>query len=320
MEKPCLSNKQKNLGKFGMNELTVIVGPTASGKTELACNLALALGAEIISADSRQIYRGMDIGTGKDIQEYTIGGIEIPHHLIDIHDAGYFYNIGEYQLDFQKAFQDVKQRGKKAILCGGSGLYLETALEGNKYLGIEPDRSRKKELEEFDDAKLEKLYGAIPDEIKNDLNALTASRKIRAILISEYIDQNKEWKPRVFEPIDYKIIGVKIEREFRRKKISERLRFRLENGMIEEAEALLAKGVTHEQMSIYGLEYKWLSRYLKKELDRRELFSGLNTAIHQFSKRQMTWFRRMEKKGYQIEWLDADQALADKVEFCKSLL
>ncbi|MEO9533307.1 MAG: tRNA (adenosine(37)-N6)-dimethylallyltransferase MiaA [Crocinitomicaceae bacterium] len=303
-----------------MRDLTVILGPTASGKTELGCHLALELDAEIISADSRQIYRGMDIGTGKDIEEYTINGVEIQYHLIDIHEAGYFYNIAEYQLDFHKAFNEIQEKGKSAILCGGSGLYIETALEGNKYLGIEPDADRKKELENLDETDLNKLMALVPESIKKDLNALTKARKIRAILISEHIIQHKDWQPRSFEPFNYKIIGVKIDRDLRRKKISARLSHRLNNGMIEEAERLLDNGVTHEQMSIYGLEYKWLSQYLQKTISKKELFDGLNTAIHQFSKRQMTWFRRMEKKGYRINWVNADQSIEEKTAICKAFV
>ena len=299
-----------------MSELIVILGPTASGKTEFACHLAKAMNGEIISADSRQVYKGMDIGTGKDIEEYTIGDVKIPYHLIDIKEAGYLYNIAEYQLDFHKAFKQVKENKRQPILCGGSGLYIETALEGNKYLGIRPNHVEQAELENLSDEEIEVALEEVSERIKNDLNALTRARKIRAIQISKYINENPDWKPRSFDPIDYKIFGVNIDRNLRRKKISKRLNDRLNNGMIEEAERLVAAGLSHEQMAFYGLEYKWLSLYLLKEINRKELHDGLNTAIHQFSKRQMTWFRRMEKNGFKIKWINTDQPMESKIEQC----
>lgn len=297
-----------------MSKLLTILGPTASGKTELACHVALELGAQIISADSRQVYRGMDIGTGKDIEEYTINGTKIPYHLIDIKPAGYRYNIAEFQLDFRKALKQIESDHQIPILCGGSGMYIEAALEGSSFLGIPPNEQLLTELKGLNSEELERAYDKIANFVKAELNPLTDARKRRAVVIDEYIKVHPDWKPRTFEPLDYCIVGVAIDRDFRREKITKRLSHRLNHGMIEEAQQLLDKGVTHEQLQFYGLEYKWLSRFLLQEISKRELFEGLNTAIHQFSKRQMTWFRRMEKHGYQINWVKAELSIEEKVK------
>jgi len=302
-----------------MDKLITILGPTASGKTELACNVALDLDAEIISADSRQLYKYMDIGTGKDIEEYTINGQSIPFHLIDIKDPNYKYNIAEYQIDFHKALQDIKERKKTPILCGGSGLYIETALKGSSYLGIETNPDLRNELQALSDKELEIKYSQLPEELRLELNALTSARKIRAIAIHNHMLQNPAWKPRKYEEIDSLIIGVNIDRDLRREKITKRLSYRLNNGLIQEAEFLIENHLTHDEMSFFGLEYKWLSLYLRNEVTKKELFEGLNTAIHQFSKRQMTWFRRMEKNGYKIHWIDAADPLEVKKEKVLSL-
>jgi tRNA dimethylallyltransferase len=302
-----------------MKKMITILGPTASGKTELACQVSLELDAEIISADSRQLYKYMDIGTGKDIEEYTVNRQSIPFHLIDIKDPNYKYNIAEYQIDFHKALGDIRDRSKTPILCGGSGLYIETALKGSSYLGIETKPELRAELESLDEKGLEMRYAKLPDLLRNDLNALTSARKIRAIAIHEFMLQNPNWKPRKYEEIDSLIIGVEIERDLRREKITKRLSHRLNNGLIEEAEYLIENHLTHDEMSFFGLEYKWLSLYLRKEISKKELFDGLNTAIHQFSKRQMTWFRRMEKNGYKIHWVNAADTLEMKKDKVLSL-
>ncbi len=302
-----------------MKKMITILGPTASGKTELACHLSLELDAEIISADSRQIYKYMDIGTGKDIEEYTVDAQSIPFHLIDIKDPNYKYNIAEYQIDFHKALGDIRDRSKTPILCGGSGLYIETALKGSSYLGIETKPELRAELESLDEKGLEMRYAKLPDLLRNDLNARTSARKIRAIAIHEFMLQNPNWKPRKYEEIDSLIIGVEIERDLRREKITKRLSHRLNNGLIEEAEYLIENHLTHDELSFFGLEYKWLSLYLRKEISKKELFDGLNTAIHQFSKRQMTWFRRMEKNGYKIHWVNAADTLEIKKDKVLSL-
>lgn len=295
-------------------DLIVILGPTASGKTNLACQVAYELGREIISADSRQIYKGMDVGTGKDLDEYEVNGIEIPYHLIDIHEPGYKYNIAEYQLDFYKVLENLKSRSKRGILCGGSGLYIESALKGNSFLGIPMQEERKKELQLLSDQELSDLHSKVSELVKNQLSANTRGRIIRAVIVDEYLKEHPDFKPREIPEFNYTIYGVDIDRELRRHRIEKRLKFRLENGLIEEAERLYENGLSYEDMEYYGLEYKWLALYLKGELGKNELFQGLRNSIFKFAKRQMTWFRRMEKNGYQIHWLDTSKSLDDKVQ------
>jgi tRNA dimethylallyltransferase len=287
------------------HDLITILGPTASGKTRLACHLAATFDGEIISADSRQIYKGMDIGTGKDLDEFIVGNSPIKHHLIDIVPPGYKYNIEEYQRDFGLALDAVKANGKFPILCGGSGLYLETALIGGSFLGISSRPERVQELEKWSDESLEKRYLACNALIRENLNAITKQRKIRAIEIDDFLSQNTRWKPATPADNNSLIIGIDIDRDMRRKKISDRLSYRMNHGLIEEVETLLANGLSHESLEYYGLEYRWVSFYLRGEITKRELFNGLSIAIHQFAKKQMTWFRRMEKRGFEIHWLPA---------------
>lgn len=276
---------------------------------------------EIISADSRQIYRHMDIGTGKDLEEYTINGQKIPYHLIDIHPPGYQYNIAEFQEDFINAFESIQERRAFPILCGGSGLYLETALRGHSFLGIPPNQVLKNDLEKASDKEIAQQFEQLPLTLRKKLKATTRKRKIRAIIIQEYLQKHPEWKPRKVPEMNPLIIGVSIDRETRREKITRRLRIRLEQGMIEEVEALLNDhGLTHDQLAYYGLEYKWVGAYLKGEINRKTLFERLNIAIHQFAKRQMTWFRKMEKDGYDIHWVNAGQSLEKQVETVFKLL
>ena len=300
-----------------MNDLIphilVVLGPTASGKTNLACSLALEFDAEIISADSRQFYKHMDIGTGKDIEEYEVDGVKIPYHLIDIKNPGYKYNIAEFQLDFIEALKDIHQRGKSIILCGGSGLYIETALKGNSFLGIPMNEDRREELEKLTDDELKANFAQISDRVKEVINDETRRRMIRAIIVDEHLKKDPSFKTVDIPEFTYTIVGVDIDRDTRRQKISDRLSYRMNNGLIEEVEWLLDNYLTHEDLEYYGLEYKWIGLYLKKEISKKELFEGLRTAIHQFAKRQMTWFRRMEKNGYQIHWVNANQSLKDKL-------
>lgn len=293
--------------------MLTILGPTASGKTELACHLALQLNGEIISADSRQVYKGMDIGTGKDLSEYTIQNQQIPVHLIDLKEPGYKYNIAEFQDDFHAAKAQIDSRKKLTILCGGSGLYIETALRGNSYLGIPSDPNEKELLLSKNDDEIDELYSKCSSDLKKTIGSQTKLRKIRTIQVSRYLTLNSNWKQRNYPKIDTVIIGLKIDRDLRREKITARLSSRLNNGLIEEAESLLSNGLSHKDMAYYGLEYKWLSDFLLGEITKKELFFGLNTAIHQFSKRQMTWFRRMEKNGYNIHWIDAALDLDQKL-------
>lgn len=303
-----------------MKTLITILGPTASGKTELACALAYDINGEIISADSRQIYRKMDIGTGKDLKEYVVNNKLIPYHLIDIRDAGYKYNIYEYQQDFIKAFTDISSRHKQAILCGGSGLYIETALKGNSFLGIPSNERLRQQLKELSLNELQQKWDKIPSKIKSKLDNNTAKRMIRGIEIYAYIQSHPNWTPPTYPAFNSVMIGVNIDRELRRKKITKRLSFRLNNGMYEEVENLLKDGLTFDDLAYYGLEYKWIGNYLQGKISKKELFEGLNVAIHQFAKRQMTWFRRMEKQGFKINWIDAELPLSQKVELVKQLV
>lgn len=298
-----------------MNPLLVILGPTASGKTNLACQVALKYSGEIISADSRQVYRRMDIGTGKDIEEYTTEGIKIPYHLIDIVEPGTKYHIGQFQLDFIEAYHHIRQKQHLPILCGGSGLYLETAIEGQSFLGIKKNKALRDELEKLNDKELLKEVKKVDADILDMLTVQTRDRKIRAIEIQEYLRQHPDHNPAKVPQMDVCIIGVDIEREARRNKITTRLRKRLKEGMVEEVENLLNEGLSHEVMEYYGLEYKWISLYLQGEVDYTQMFEKLEIAIHQFAKRQMTWFRGMERKGYSIHWLDYSQPMEEKINF-----
>jgi tRNA dimethylallyltransferase len=303
-----------------LEKLITILGPTASGKTQLACALAYDLNAEIISADSRQVYRQMDIGTGKDIQEYEIKGSKIPYHLINIRNAGYKYNIWEFQTDFIKAYKQINENGNKVILCGGSGLYLETALSGNTFLGIPNYDVIRQDTRDLSFEKLQLKWNEIPKEIQLKLDKSTSKRIIRALEIAHFISLNPNWKEPVYPKFDNLIIGVNISRELRREKITKRLSDRLNNGLIEEVEGLFQSGLSYDDLSYYGLEYKWISSYLQNKISKKELFEGLNIAIHQFAKRQMTWYRRMEKQGYHIHWVEAGLPLIEKVHFVKKIL
>jgi tRNA dimethylallyltransferase len=303
-----------------MNKLITILGPTASGKTNLACALAYDINGEIISADSRQIYTGMDIGTGKDIEEYTINGQAIPYHLIDIKPAGYKYNIYEYQTDFLEAYKKIDANSNQAILCGGSGLYLETALSGNTFLGIPNSDEIRNETRDLSTENLLSKWNLISDKLKAKLDSSTDKRIIRSLEIADYIAKHPEWSEAVYPDFEHTIIGVDIDRDSRRKKITNRLSVRLNNGLIEEVVELVESGLSYEDLSYYGLEYKWICKYLQNEISKKELFEGLNIAIHQFSKRQMTWFRRMEKQGYHINWVDTFLPMEEKVQFIKELI
>ncbi|MBK5719678.1 tRNA (adenosine(37)-N6)-dimethylallyltransferase MiaA [Dysgonomonas sp. Marseille-P4677] len=299
-------------------DLITIIGPTASGKTTLACHLAYALDTEIISGDSRQVYRSMDIGTGKDLADYTVNGKQIPYHLIDICEAGEKYNIFEYQHDFHRIYTDLKSKGKTPILCGGSGLYIESVLKGYSLVNVPENKELRKKYEEY---SLQELT-AILSEYKNLHNTTdvdTAQRAIRAIEIEEYKKQHP-LEQNEFPPLNSLIIGVNIDRELRREKISKRLASRLNEGMIEEVQNILNKGVAPEDLIYYGLEYKYVTLYLLKQLSYQEMFSQLEIAIHQFAKRQMTWFRGMEKRGIYIHWLDATLTMETKIKKISELL
>jgi len=302
------------------NKILVILGPTASGKTQLACAVAAELGGEIISADSRQIYRYMDIGTGKDLSEYLVNGKQISHHLINIKDPGYHYNVAEFQLDFLKAFDEINSRNNLPILCGGTGLYLETAIRGNSFLGIEPDPDLYEQMKNIPLAEIDKEVAELPTEIRSKLTVQTWQRKIRAIEIGRFLKLNPDWKPVEIPELNTTIIGIDISREARREKITTRLQERMDNGLFEEVENIVKSGIALEDLEYYGLEYGWLGKYMRGKISKEELFEGLNIAIHQFAKRQMTWFRRMEAKGYDIKWLDVNLEMGEKVKLVKKYM
>ncbi len=293
------------------NKIITVLGPTATGKTSFAAHLALKIDAEIISADSRQIYRGMDIGTGKDLEDYTIEKVKIPYHLIDIHDAGYEYNLYEYKNDFIKVYKDIQARKKKVILAGGSGLYLEAVLADYELYNAPINKELREQLK---DKELEELITILKNtEIKlhNSTDLTSKKRVIRAIEIAktenkEQFRNDLELKPLIF--------GINFERKIVKKRITERLNARLKEGMIAEVEKLHESGLSFEKLKYYGLEYKFIAQYLNKEINYNDMKQKLNSAIHQFSKRQMTWYRRMEKNGFKIHWLEGLKSMNEKLE------
>ena len=300
-------------------DLVSIVGPTACGKTSLAVDLALAIpGAEIISADSRQVYRGMDIGTGKDVAEYTRGGITVPSHLLDIVDAGEKYNLFEFQRDFLAAYDDIRSRGAYPIMCGGSGLYVESVLKGYRLLPVPENPALRAELEEKSLEELAALL-ATYKQLHNNTDTDNKKRAIRAIEIEEYY-RTCPVEERYFPQINALTIGVQVDREVRRERISRRLRERLDCGMVEEVRGLLDSGLQPDQLIYYGLEYKYLTLYLTGAMGYDEMVAGLEIAIHQFAKRQMTWFRGMEKRGVHIHWVDGSLPHEQLVRQIKDLL
>ena len=288
-----------------------VLGATATGKTTLATELAYSLDAEIISADSRQIYRGMDIGTGKDLGEYTVRGKEIPYHLLDIADAGYQYNLFEYQQDFVKAWEDITARKKLPIVCGGTGLYIEAVLKGYKLIAVPNNDELRATLQR---KSLEELTTILKSykELHNTTEVDTDKRAIRAIEIEDYYKTHPEIDT-YYPEINPLIVGIKFDRDSRRRRITERLHARLDEGMVEEVKGLLDSGIKPEDLIYYGLEYKFLTQYLTGEISYDYMVEKLNVSIHQFAKRQMTWFRKMEKSGFNIHWLDGYMSTEEKV-------
>lgn len=299
-------------------ELITILGPTASGKTSFAAALANHLDTEIISADSRQIYRSMDIGTGKDLADYRIDEKQIPYHLIDIRNPGYKYNVFEYQHDFHKAYQSILEKGKMPVLCGGTGMYIEAVLKGFKLLDVPQNPELRVSLKDKTLAELEGILASYKT-LHNKTDVDSAQRAIRAIEIEEYY-KNQAPDANEYDPLNSLIIGVNIDRELRREKISQRLRTRLEEGMVDELRDILATGVTPEDLIYYGLEYKFITLYIIGELSYEAMVSQLEIAIHQFAKRQMTWFRGMERRGFTIHWLDARLPVEEKIAYTLRLL
>lgn len=303
--------------------MITILGPTASGKTALAAALAYKIGAEIISADSRQVYSGMTVGTGKDLDDYVVNGRQIKYHLIDIARPGDKYNIYEYQRDFHKVYAELAQRGVMPILCGGSGLYIETVLKGYSLSTVPQNpelrqRLSGKTLEELTEILVD-LKARNNSCMHNRSDVDTAQRAVRAIEIEEY-NLHHPSSNTEFPPVESVIIGVDIDRESRRARITERLRQRLEHGLVEEVEGLLESGVSTEDLIYYGLEYKYVTEYVTGRTTRDEMFKGLEIAIHQFAKRQMTWFRGMERRGFTINWVDWHMSMDEKLEYIMKLI
>lgn len=293
-------------------DLVTILGPTASGKTPLAAALAYRLNAEIISGDSRQVYRRMDLGTGKDLADYVVDGKRIPYHLIDIVEPGYKYNVFEFQRDFLQAYDEIRQRGVLPILCGGTGMYIESVLKGYKLLPVPENPELRASLA---DKSLDELTTILAGykKLHNSTDVDTVKRAIRAIEIEEYYRQQPV-SAREFPAINSLAIGVDIDRDLRRAKITRRLKQRLDEGMVDEVRALLDAGIPAEDLIYYGLEYKYLTLYAVGQLTYDEMFHQLEIAIHQFAKRQMTWFRGMERRGFNIHWIDASLPMEQKVE------
>ena len=291
--------------------LITILGHTAGGKTSVAANTAFRLNGEVISADSRQVYRKMNIGTGKDYKDYLVEGKEIKYHLIDIHEPGYKYNVFEFQQDFIKVYQEIDKKGKVPILCGGSGLYIESVIKGYEMLEVPPDLVLRKELGE---KSLEELTDILKKykKLHNKTDIDTKKRAIRAIEIEIYQEKNKNiWQE--FQKINPLVMGIMFDRDSRRRRIAERLETRLNAGMVKEVEELLNIGMKPDDLIYYGLEYKYITMFLTGVLSYNEMKERLNISIHQFAKRQMTWFRRMERQGIKIHWLDGDLSLDEKV-------
>ena len=298
--------------------LITILGPTACGKTSLAVALADRMKTAVISADSRQVYRSMDLGTGKDLAEYVVDGREVPYHLIDIVDAGYKYNVFEYQRDFLKAYEALRADGQVPVLCGGTGMYLEAVLRGYRLVEVPEDKDLRASLA---DKTLDELTEILRGykQLHNTTDVDTCKRAIRAIEIEEYY-RTHAVNIREFPEIKSLTIGLDVSRELRRERISHRLRERLDQGMVDEVRGILAAGVSPEDLIYYGLEYKYLTMYVIGELTYGEMVNQLEIAIHQFAKRQMTYFRGMERRGVPIHWIDAELSTEEKVEQILQLL
>lgn len=303
-----------------MQKMITILGPTASGKTPVAAHLAVAVGGEIISADSRQVYRRMDIGTGKDLADYRLNikheTLDIRYHLIDICEPGTKYNLFQYQQDFYDAYQDIQSRGAVPILCGGTGLYIEAVLKGYKLSPVPQNPELRQQLECKSLDELTQMLTALKTKTGSNMHNKTdvdsCQRAIRAIEIETYNLENPVPR-RELPPVDSLIIGIDIDREMRREKITRRLKTRLEEGMIDEVKRLLDEGIPADDLIYYGLEYKFVTEYIIGKTTYDEMFTRLEIAIHQFAKRQMTWFRGMERRGFTIHWIDALQPMETKV-------
>ena len=313
----------KAIDNMQNQKMITILGPTASGKTSVAAALALRTGGEIISADSRQVYRRMDIGTGKDLADYTIGDVHIPYHLIDIAEPGTKYNLFQYQQDFHQAYDLIRSRGKLPILCGGTGLYIEAVLGGYSLSPVPQNPKLRESLEGKSLDQLTQMLVQLKQKngsnMHNRTDVDTAQRAIRAIEIETY-NLEHPTPERQMPPVDSLVIGINIDRELRREKITRRLKARLEEGMCDEIRSLIDGWVNPDDLIYYGLEYKFVTEYVVGKTSYEEMFRQLEIAIHQFAKRQMTWFRGMERRGYTIHWIDAAQSMDEKVEAIMSLM
>jgi len=299
-------------------DLITILGPTASGKTQLAAHVALKLSGEIISGDSRQVYKGMNLGTGKDYHDYTIDDINIPYHLIDIVDAGSKYNVYEFQKDFFRVYDEIKARGNQAIFCGGSGLYIESVLKGYKLIAVPENPELRMDLKGKSDDELILLLSSFK-KLHNQSDTTNRKRLEMAIEIEEYYSNN-EVDETPLPKINNIIFGVRYSRNSERNRISCRLKQRLKDGMVDEVKALLDSGIKAEDLIYYGLEYKYITQHIVGQISWDEMFVQLNTAIAQFAKRQMTWFRRMERNGVDIKWIQGNLPIADKVNIVLEMI
>lgn len=302
--------------------MITILGPTACGKTELAARLAYDLDAEIISADSRQVYRGMDIGTGKDLDDYTVNGKKIPYHLIDICNPGEKYNLFCFQQDFHNAYNDIISRGKLPVLCGGTGLYIESVLRGYSLSPVPQNPELRQSLEgkslEELTTILKELKAKTGSTMHNTTDVDSCQRAIRAIEIEAH-NLHTPMDRRMMPPVDSLVVGINIDRNLRRERITKRLKQRLDNGMADEIRRILASGVSPDDLIYYGLEYKYVTLYVIGKLSYDEMFRQLEIAIHQFAKRQMTWFRGMERRGTTIHWIDSQLNIEEKLKLIKQL-
>lgn len=305
-------------------DILVILGPTATGKTVLAAHLAASLNGEVISADSRQVYRGMDIGTGKDQEDYVVNGVTIPVHLTDIADAGYQYNVYEYKRDFWEVMAALRARGKFPVLCGGSGLYIEAVLQDYHLIEVPLNEALRATLKGKSLEELTSILKTIKPKLHNITDIVNEKRAIRAIEIEEYYLRQHDYSlppavtrssgPSGTQSLHPMITGIRFDVDTRRRRITHRLHQRLNNGMIKEVDQLLRSGIAPEALTYYGLEYKFITLYLTGELSLKEMTEKLNIAIHQFAKRQMTWFRKMERQGTLIHWIDGNLPLEEKVK------
>ena len=307
---------------FSMKTMITILGPTACGKTSLAAALAADIHGEIISGDSRQVYRGMDIGTGKDLADYRVGDICVPYHLIDIVEPGTKYNVYQYQRDFMRAYDDIVGRGVTPVLCGGSGLYLEAVLRGYRMAPVPENKQLRQSLEGKTLAELTEMLDGIKSrkgqKMHNTTDVDTAKRAIRAIEIELYQDEHPE-ETEDIQPVDSLVIGLQIDVEQRRERITRRLKARFDEGMADEIRRIIDSGVAPEDLIYYGLEYKYVTEYVIGQRDFEETFRLLEIAIHQFAKRQMTWFRGMERRGVAIHWIDSSLPMKDKINEIKKI-